>query len=78
MVIYSLLSVQKVMINDKHCFEMYGYTWGPTSDPTPNPDPNPNPNPNPNQVWLSLNGQQFSPLGLPGEAFEYAPRYPYP
>ncbi|CAJ1449006.1 unnamed protein product, partial [Effrenium voratum] len=24
-VIYSLLSVQKVMINDKHCFEMYGY-----------------------------------------------------
>ena len=48
------------------------------SNLTPNPDPNPNPNPNPNQVWLSLNGQQFSPLGLPGEAFEYAPRYPYP
>ena len=24
-VIYSLLAVQKVMINDKHCFEMYGY-----------------------------------------------------
>ena len=24
-VMYSLLSVQKVMINDKHCFEMYGY-----------------------------------------------------
>jgi len=21
----SLLSVQKVMINDKHCFELYGY-----------------------------------------------------
>ena len=25
LVIHSLLSVQKVMINDKHCFEMYGY-----------------------------------------------------
>ena len=24
-VVYSLLAVQKVMINDKHCFEMYGY-----------------------------------------------------
>ncbi|CAE8658613.1 unnamed protein product, partial [Polarella glacialis] len=24
-VIHSLLAVQKVMINDKHCFEMYGY-----------------------------------------------------
>ncbi len=23
--IASLLSVQKVMINDKHCFELYGY-----------------------------------------------------
>ena len=23
--IHSLLAVQKVMINDKHCFEMYGY-----------------------------------------------------
>ena len=23
--IYSLLSVQKVMIHDKHCFELYGY-----------------------------------------------------
>ena len=22
-------------------------------------------------LWLSLNGQQFSPLGLPGEAYEY-------
>ena len=25
LVIYSLLSVQKVMIHDKHCFELYGY-----------------------------------------------------
>ena len=25
LVIHSLLSVQKIMINDKHCFEMYGY-----------------------------------------------------
>ncbi|PIK52775.1 putative tubulin polyglutamylase TTLL9 isoform X2 [Apostichopus japonicus] len=23
--IHSLLSVQKIMINDKHCFELYGY-----------------------------------------------------
>ena len=25
LIIYSLLSVQKIMIHDKHCFEMYGY-----------------------------------------------------
>src|SRR5689334_6609431 len=24
-IIHSLLSIQKIIVNDKHCFEMYGY-----------------------------------------------------
>eukprot|EP00929_Paragymnodinium_shiwhaense_P061318 TRINITY_DN30618_c0_g1_i1.p1 TRINITY_DN30618_c0_g1~~TRINITY_DN30618_c0_g1_i1.p1 ORF type:complete len:472 (+),score=111.48 TRINITY_DN30618_c0_g1_i1:211-1626(+) len=34
-VIYSLLSVQKVMIQDKHCFELYGYDIMISSDLKP-------------------------------------------
>merc|ERR1719213_1086347 len=34
-VVYSLLSVQKVMIQDKHCFELYGYDIMISSDLKP-------------------------------------------
>jgi len=34
-VLFSLLSVQKVMIQDKHCFELYGYDVMISSDLTP-------------------------------------------
>ena len=34
-VIYSLLAVQKVMIQDKHCFELYGYDIMISSDLKP-------------------------------------------
>merc|ERR1712178_623462 len=34
-VVYSLLAVQKVMIQDKHCFELYGYDIMISSDLKP-------------------------------------------
>lgn len=53
-ILRSLLAVSQVMINDRHCFEMYGYDLLIDEDLKPwlievtlilNPDPDPNPNP---------------------------------